>query len=82
MRLSVLGIITRWRQRLVEHCQQLSDRSAYFAGQRAALIEIHRMCPRPDAPHLKLDAGVYSHVLREHAAGIGDIFAQAVKGSP
>jgi integrase len=24
---------------------------------------------------------VYSHVLREHAAGVGDIFAQAVKGS-
>jgi hypothetical protein len=24
---------------------------------------------------------VYSHVLREHAAGVGDIFAQAVKGA-
>jgi integrase len=24
---------------------------------------------------------VYSHVLREHALGIGDIFAQAVNGS-
>jgi integrase len=24
---------------------------------------------------------VYSHVLREHALGIGDVFAQAVKAS-
>jgi integrase len=24
---------------------------------------------------------VYSHVLREHAAGVGDIFAQTVKAS-
>jgi hypothetical protein len=24
---------------------------------------------------------VYSHVLREHATGVGDIFAQAVKVS-
>jgi hypothetical protein len=24
---------------------------------------------------------VYSHVLREHAAGVGDIFAQAVNGA-
>jgi integrase len=24
---------------------------------------------------------VYAHVLREHAAGVGDIFAQAVNGS-
>jgi hypothetical protein len=23
---------------------------------------------------------VYSHVLREHAAGVGDLFAKAVKG--
>src|SRR5712691_7098193 len=39
-------------QWLVERRQQLSDRSADFAGQRAALIEIHRMWPGPDAPYL------------------------------
>lgn len=27
------------------------------------------------------DLRVYSHVLREHEAGVGDIFAQAVNGS-
>src|SRR6266852_5717632 len=45
-------ISTRRGQRLVESRQQLSNRSADFAGQRAAFIEIHRTWPGPDAPYL------------------------------
>lgn len=49
------GFITCWRQRLVECSEQLGDGAADFAGQRAALVEVHRLCPGPGALHF--DAG-------------------------
>src|SRR5712691_11640853 len=55
----------RRRKRLVEHRQQLSNRSAYFAGQRAALVEIDRLRPGPDAPYL--DAGTQMRVAAAEA---------------
>jgi hypothetical protein len=39
------------RQRVIERIQQLGDRTAYFGGQRAALIEIDRM--RGDLDHIE-----------------------------
>jgi hypothetical protein len=36
---------------------------------------------REDGDHGRRVWRVYSHILREHAAGVGDIFAQAVNGS-
>ena len=53
------------RQRLVERDQQLSDGGAYFAGQRAVLIEIGRVRPGPQAPHF--DAGTQMGVSAAEA---------------
>lgn len=36
-------------------------------------------CSWPSDPAVTLR--VYSHVLREHAQGVGDVFAQAIKAS-
>src|ERR1022692_440786 len=58
-------ISTRRRKRLVERRQQHSDRGAYFAGQRATLIEIDRMCPGPQAP--QLDAGTQMDIAASQA---------------
>ena len=55
--------------RLVERRQQLSDRVAYFADQCAALIEIHRMWPGPDAPYF--DAGTQTDVAATEARARG-----------
>jgi hypothetical protein len=55
----------RRRQRLVERGQQLSNRSAYFADQRAALVEINRLRPGPDAPYL--DAGTQMRLAAAEA---------------
>ena len=49
-------LITRWRQRLVECSEQLGDGATYFAGQRAALVEVHRLCPGPGALHFNAGA--------------------------
>jgi hypothetical protein len=56
----------RRRQRLLERRQQLSNRSAYFPDQRAALVEINRVRPGPDAPYL--DAGTQMGVAAAEAA--------------
>ena len=47
---------------------------------RGSLRPCGRRPPRPRRP-LCDPARVYSHVLREHTASIGDIFARAVQGS-
>jgi integrase len=44
-------------------------------------VPVHVVAARLGHADPAVTLRVYSHVLREHAAGIGDIFAQAVKGS-
>jgi hypothetical protein len=56
----------RRRQWLVERRQQLSNGSAYFADQRAALVEINRLRPGPGAPYR--DAGTQMGVAAAEAA--------------
>jgi integrase len=44
-------------------------------------VPVHVVAARLGHADPAVTLRVYSHVLREHAAGVGDIFAQAVKGS-
>jgi integrase len=44
-------------------------------------VPVHVVATRLGHADPAVTLRVYSHVLREHAAGVGDIFAQAVKGS-
>ena len=43
-------------------------------------VPVHVVAARLGHADPSVTLHVYSHVLREHAAGVGDIFAQAVKG--
>ncbi len=47
-----------------------------FAG-----VPVHVVAARLGHADPSVTLRVYSHVLREHTASVGDIFAQAVKGS-
>jgi integrase len=44
-------------------------------------VPVHVVAARLGHADPAVTLRVYAHVLREHAAGIGDIFAQAVNGS-
>src|SRR5262252_2213469 len=44
-------------------------------------VPVHVVAARLGHADPAVTLRVYSHVLREHAAGVGDIFAQAVHGS-
>jgi len=44
-------------------------------------VPVHVVAARLGHADPAVTLRVYAHVLREHAAGVGDIFAQAVKGS-
>jgi integrase len=44
-------------------------------------VPVHVVAARLGHADPAVTLRVYSHVLREHALGIGDIFAQAVTGS-
>lgn len=44
-------------------------------------VPVHIVAARLGHADPAVTLRVYSHVLREHALGIGDIFAQAVNGS-
>jgi integrase len=44
-------------------------------------VPVHVVAARLGHADPAVTLRVYSHVLREHTAGVGDIFAQAVKGS-
>ncbi len=44
-------------------------------------VPVHIVAARLGHADPAVTLRVYSHVLREHAAGVGDIFAQAVNGS-
>jgi integrase len=44
-------------------------------------VPVHVVAARLGHADPAVTLRVYSHVLREHAAGVGDIFAQAVNGS-
>jgi hypothetical protein len=44
-------------------------------------VPVHVVAARLGHADPAVTLRVYSHVLREHAAGVGDIFAQAVTGS-
>jgi integrase len=44
-------------------------------------VPVHVVAARLGHADPAVTLRVYSHVLREHAAGVGDIFAQAVQGS-
>jgi integrase len=44
-------------------------------------VPVHVVAARLGHADPSVTLRVYSHVLREHAAGVGDIFAQAVNGS-
>ncbi len=44
-------------------------------------VPVHLVAARLGRADPAVTLRVYSHVLREHAAGVGDVFAHAVKGS-
>jgi integrase len=44
-------------------------------------VPVHVVAARLGHADPAVTLRVYSHVLREHAVSVGDIFAQAVKGS-
>lgn len=44
-------------------------------------VPVHVVAARLGHADPAVTLRVYSHVLREHAAGVGDIFAQAVRGA-
>ena len=44
-------------------------------------VPVHVVAARLGHADPAVTLRVYSHVLREHATGVGDLFAQAVKGS-
>lgn len=44
-------------------------------------VPVHVVAARLGHADPAVTLRVYSHVLREHAAGVGDIFAQAVNGA-
>jgi integrase len=44
-------------------------------------VPVHVVAARLGHADPAVTLRVYSHVLREHTAGVGDIFAQAVKSS-
>jgi integrase len=46
-----------------------------------ASVPVHVVAARLGHADQAVTLRVFSHVLREHATGVGDIFAQAVKGS-
>ena len=48
---------------------------------RAAGIPVHVMAARLGHADPAVTSRIYSHVLREHTLGVGDVFAQAVKAS-
>jgi integrase len=50
--------------------------TSLFAG-----VPLHVVAARLGHADPAVTLRVYSHVLREHAADVGDIFAQAVNGS-
>ena len=50
--------------------------TSFLAG-----VPVHVVAARLGHADPAVTLRVYSHVLREHAAGIRDIFAQAVKAS-
>jgi hypothetical protein len=50
--------------------------TSFLAG-----VPVHVVTARLGHADPAVTLRVYSHVLREHAASVGDIFAQAVRGS-
>ena len=44
-------------------------------------VPVHVVAARLGHADPAVTLRVYSHVLREHTAGVGDIFAQAINGS-
>jgi integrase len=58
------------------------ERGAEHAVRRSlASVHVHVVAARLGHADPAVTLRVYSHVLREHAAGVGDIFAQAVNGA-
>jgi integrase len=47
----------------------------------AAGVPVHVVAARLGHAHPAVTLRIYSHVLREHTLGAGDVFAQAVKAS-
>jgi integrase len=60
----------------LHHLRHLHATTLLLAG-----VPVHVVAARLGHADPAVTLRVYSHVLREHAAGVGDIFAQAVKGS-
>jgi integrase len=63
-------------------CARLHDlRHLHATTLLLAGVPVHIVAARLGHADPAVTLRVYSHVLREHAAGVGDIFAQAVKAS-
>jgi len=60
---------------------RLHDLRHLHATTLLAGVPVHVVAARLSHADPSVTLRVYSHVLREHAAGVGDIFAQAVKSS-
>jgi hypothetical protein len=58
------------------HCCGTTSMTSTLAG-----VPVHVVAARLGHADPAVTLRVYSHVLREHAAGVGDIFAQAVNGA-
>jgi integrase len=66
---------------LLPHTRLHDQRHLHMTTLLLAGVPVHVVAARLGHADPAVTLRVYSHVLREHAAGIGDIFAQAVNGS-
>jgi hypothetical protein len=72
----------RWSSGSVASQARLHDlRHLYATTLLLAGVPVHVVAARLGHADPAVNLRVYAHVLREHAAGVGDIFAQAVNGS-
>jgi integrase len=67
--------------RTTAHARLHNLRHLHATTLLLAGVPVHVIAARLGHADPAVSLRVYSHVLREHAVSVGDIFAQAVKGS-
>jgi integrase len=68
--------------KLLPHARLHDLRHLHATALLLAGVPVHVVAARLGHADPAVTLRVYSHVLREHTAGVGDIFAQAVKAKP
>ena len=67
--------------KLLPHARLHDLRHLHATTLLLAGVPVHVVAARLGHADPAVTLRIYSHVLREHAAGIGDIFAQAVNSA-